>query len=153
MTNRSSTSQHFWQTKKLSEMTRTEWESLCDGCGLCCLNKVEDENTGRLHTTSVACRLLNHETGRCTNYKHRRKQVDDCMMFTPKTLQEFFPWLPESCAYKRLARQQSLPEWHPLLTGIPESRNNAGRSVSLIPLISEDECPDPTDWYDHIIRD
>ncbi len=116
----------FWQVKSLQEMTRNEWESLCDGCGRCCLNKLIDDNTGQIYTTTVACKLLDLEGNGCKNYKHRRKFVSDCIVFTPKTLREHFPWLPDSCAYRLLADGYDLPDWHPLVTGNSESVHKAG---------------------------
>ena len=141
----------FWQRKSLQEMTRAEWESLCDGCGRCCLNKLIDDNTDQIHTTAVACRLLDLDTAQCKNYKHRRKFVSDCIMFTPATLHEHFPWLPDSCAYLLLAKGYELPEWHPLITGDSESVHHSGFSIKG-KVISEEEVPSPEDWHDYIIR-
>lgn len=107
----------FWQVKLLTEMTSKEWESLCDGCGWCCLNKIIDADIDEIHTTAIACRLLDLETCRCRHYKHRRKYVDDCIKFTPRTLHEHLSWLPDSCAYNLLYHGYNLPEWHPLNTG------------------------------------
>ena len=142
----------FWKTKSLYEMTRSEWESLCDGCGLCCLNRVVDDCTETLYPTKVACSLLDTKTGRCSNYKRRRKLVSDCMKLTPKTLKEFLPWLPETCSYKRLYHQKPLPEWHPLITGNFSSVKASGHSILCLEVISEHDIPAPQDWYDYIIR-
>ena len=142
----------FWKTKSLAEMTRSEWESLCDGCGQCCLNKVIDDYTEELLPTSVACSLLDPSTGRCKNYKHRRKLVTDCMKFTPKTLHEFLPWLPSQCAYKCLLNNQPLPEWHPLITGCADTVIQARQSVQSMNIINEDDLGDPSEWYHYIIR-
>lgn len=141
----------FWQSKSLQEMTRREWESLCDGCGRCCLNKLIDDNTNTIYTTTVACKLLDLNTGRCSNYKHRRKLVADCIMFTPKTLHEYFDWLPDSCAYRLLATGHELPTWHPLVSGHPESVHQAGYSIRG-KAVSEEEVPSPQDWFDYIIH-
>ncbi|MCL6271766.1 YcgN family cysteine cluster protein [Sansalvadorimonas sp. 2012CJ34-2] len=132
-------------------MTREEWESLCDGCGRCCLNKVIDDQTEELLPTSVACALLDHKTGRCQNYKRRRKLVPDCMKFTPKTLSEFLPWLPPDCAYRLLLNNQPLPKWHPLISGSYDSVLAAGNSIRTMVLVSEDDLGDTSEWYDYII--
>jgi uncharacterized cysteine cluster protein YcgN (CxxCxxCC family) len=95
----------FWKRKSLSEMTAAEWESLCDGCGLCCMLKVQDEDTGDVFYTDVACRLFDIETCRCTDYANRAKQVADCLVLTPDE-KDAYEWLPDSCAYRRLANGQ-----------------------------------------------
>jgi uncharacterized cysteine cluster protein YcgN (CxxCxxCC family) len=109
-------------------MTRAEWESLCDRCGKCCLNKLEDDETGDIYPTNVACKLLDRRTGCCTDYANRKAQVPDCVRLTPAKL-ETIEWLPSTCAYLRLWRGEGLPVWHPLLTGDPESVHAAGESV------------------------
>ena len=118
----------FWKRKSLSEMTPEEWESLCDGCALCCLQKVEDEDTGEVLFTDIACRLLDTSTCRCTDYPARVKRVVDCLELAPDK-PELYRWLPASCAYRLLAEGQDLPEWHPLKTGDPESVHEAGISA------------------------
>ena len=141
--------QPFWLQKNLDEMTSQEWESLCDGCGRCCLNKLVDEDDNIL-TVAVACKLLDLDSGLCRNYKHRRKHVPDCIKFTPKTLHEHLKWLPDSCAYRLLYDGYSLPDWHPLITGNPESVHDAGFSVRGKGFVSEDDVP-VTQWHDYII--
>jgi len=121
--------QPFWKTKTLGEMTRQEWESLCDGCGRCCLNKLEDEDTGEFLYTRAACKLLDLETCQCTDYPNRHKKVPDCVALTPKNVGEL-GWLPQSCAYRRLHEGLGLAWWHPLISGDPDTVREAGISVA-----------------------
>jgi uncharacterized cysteine cluster protein YcgN (CxxCxxCC family) len=118
----------FWNTKTLLEMTVAEWESLCDGCGRCCLHKLEDIDTGLLYYTNVACRLLDTYSCRCRNYLERKRLVADCLDLS-RTGAEQFDWLPASCAYRRLYNGQPLSWWHPLVSGDPETVHAAGISV------------------------
>jgi uncharacterized cysteine cluster protein YcgN (CxxCxxCC family) len=118
----------FWRTKRLAEMTTAEWESLCDGCGRCCLHKLRHEDTDELSFTNVACRLLDGQTCRCRNYETRRRHVPDCVSLTPRAV-ERIDWLPPTCAYRRLADGRDLAWWHPLVSGDPETVHRAGISV------------------------
>ena len=118
----------FWKTKSLAEMTRDEWESLCDGCGRCCLHKLRDDDTGEISWTNVSCRLLDTETCRCSDYLNRKRRVPDCVRLTPAALDDI-DWLPPSCAYRRLQHGQELAWWHPLVSGDPQSVHDAGISV------------------------
>ena len=122
------TDQPFWRAKTLTQMTEAEWESLCDGCGKCCLHKLEDVDSGDIAFTTVACRLLDLDTVRCSDYANRKRHVPDCVKLTPRDAAAL-SWLPDSCAYRRLARGQDLEPWHPLVSGDPDSVRRAGVSV------------------------
>jgi uncharacterized cysteine cluster protein YcgN (CxxCxxCC family) len=119
--------QPFWQSKTLAEMSEAEWESLCDFCGRCCLHKLEDDETGEVHYTDVACKLLDLGACRCSNYEKRREFVDDCVKLTPESAS--LRWLPRSCAYRRLVEGKKLHWWHPLVSGDPATVHKAGISV------------------------
>ncbi|HEY7901109.1 MAG TPA: YcgN family cysteine cluster protein [Caulobacteraceae bacterium] len=141
----------FWESKSLAELTPAEWESLCDGCGLCCLLRFEDEATGEVTPTRVACRLFDGEACHCTDYAHRRKSVPDCIKLTPGNVGAL-PWMPKSCAYRRLNEGRGLAPWHPLVSGDPESVHRAGVSVRG-QTINEASLADPDDAIDYLAPD
>ncbi|HYF53184.1 MAG TPA: YcgN family cysteine cluster protein [Salinarimonas sp.] len=118
----------FWRAKPLAAMTDAEWESLCDGCGRCCLVKLEDEDTGEFLYTDVGCELLDPGGCRCADYPNRQARVPDCVRLTPAAVTEL-PWLPSTCAYRLVGQGRDLPAWHPLVTGDPESVHRAGMSA------------------------
>lgn len=118
----------FWKLKKLEDMSTPEWESLCDGCGRCCLVKLEDEDTGDIHFTSVGCKLLDGRTCRCADYVRRRRRVRDCVKLTPEAVRAI-KWLPPTCAYRLVAEGKDLNWWHPLVSGSPDTVHEAGVSV------------------------
>jgi len=132
----------YWNRKSLAEMTADEWEGLCDGCALCCLHKVEDEDTGDMYYTDVACKLLDLEKCRCGDYANRAQKVADCVLLSVNKPEEFNR-LPASCAYRRLAKGQALPQWHPLITGSAMSVHEAGVSM-LGKAVSENDVDDYT---------
>ena len=140
----------FWKTKSLAEMNAEEWESLCDGCGKCCVLKLEDVDTGDIYYTDVACKLLDCTNARCTDYQNRKASVPDCVVLSPDNLASL-PWMPSTCAYRILSEGGDLPAWHPLEAGNRDAMVNAGQSVAgrVIPegSVADDDLPDHiTDW-------
>jgi uncharacterized cysteine cluster protein YcgN (CxxCxxCC family) len=118
----------FWQRKSLADLTPGEWESLCDGCGKCCLAKLQDPATGEVSYTNVACRLLDPDSCRCRRYARRQRSVENCTRLSAENVPHL-SWLPSTCAYRLIARGAALPTWHPLVSGDPESVRRAGHSV------------------------
>ena len=131
----------FWRTKSLSEMTKSEWESLCDGCGRCCLNKLTDIDTGATVFTDVGCRLLDDQNCRCRDYAHRQRRVPDCVRLTPRNVKRL-TWLPPTCGYRLVAEGKDLAWWHPLVSGDAETVHKAGISVRGRVAASEKDVPD-----------
>ncbi|NOR69351.1 MAG: YcgN family cysteine cluster protein [Methylomarinum sp.] len=138
---------NFWETKKLSEMTTKEWESICDGCGKCCLNKLEDEDTGEIFFTSVVCNLIDLDTCRCTRYLERTTLILECLDLKQHDFSEY-NWLPSTCAYRLLTDGKELPSWHPLVSGDQESVKDAGVAISSFAMKESDV----DDLEDHIIE-
>lgn len=134
----------FWKTQKLAEMTDEQWESLCDNCGKCCLHKLEDEDTGNLYFTSVACHLIDLNSCRCTRYRERHRLVPECLDLRQLKPAEY-AWLPATCAYRLLADGKELPSWHPLLSKNPDSVRDAGVSIGSY-AIKESEADDLEDY-------
>ena len=142
--------ERFWE-RPLADLSPKEWEALCDGCGKCCLNKLEDDETGEVVLTRVACRLFDDSTCRCGQYETRLKHVPECVVLTPKTLPKAAYFMPETCAYRRLHEGRALPHWHPLLTGDPASPHKAGASL-MDETLSETQV-DEDDWEDFLIEE
>lgn len=138
----------FWESKPLSALSQAEWESLCDGCGLCCLHKLEDEDDGAIYYTQVSCRWLDHNSCRCQDYQHRQQLVSSCLDIRASSPQ-IYDWLPPSCAYRLLAEGQRLPEWHPLVSGDPSSVHKSG--VSLRGQMIAEHQVSEEEWPDYII--
>lgn len=141
----------FWEHKKMTDLSQPEWEALCDGCGKCCLNKLEDEDTGEVALTRVACRLFDDSTCRCAQYPVRHQFVPECIVLSPANLDRNLYWMPDTCAYKLLHQGQPLFDWHPLISGTPDSVH--GARVSMINATVPEFEIDEDDWEDHIIEE
>ena len=141
----------FWETKRLDQMNKAEWEAVCDGCGKCCLNKLEDEDTGEVALTRVACRLLDNESCLCSQYPIRHQFVPECIVLTPKTIEDNMYWLPQTCGYRLLYEGRPLYDWHPLIAGNSDAIHEAGVTMQGR-TVAEFEV-DEDDWEDHIIEE
>lgn len=141
----------FWKTTPLERMTQDEWEALCDGCGKCCMNKLEDEDSGEVVMTRVACRLFDDTTCKCGQYPIRHQFVPECISLSPQNLDGHLYWMPETCAYKLLRQGKPLFDWHPLISGDAQSVHDARVSMQSRTL-PEFEIPED-DWEDHIIEE
>lgn len=141
----------FWRRFPLEELPRDEWEALCDGCGKCCLIKLEDEDTAQVHYTSIACRLLDLGSCRCGNYPLRRQLVPGCVVIDRDNLESVLDWMPKTCAYRLIHEGRDLEPWHPLISGDPDSPHRAG--ISLRGRMIAEYDVDEDDWQDHVIED
>lgn len=141
----------FWETVPLERMNHAEWEALCDGCGKCCMNKLEDEDTGEVALTKVACRLFDDGTCQCSQYPIRHQFVPECIVLKPQNMDQNLYWMPETCAYKLLWQGKPLFNWHPLISGDSESVHRAGVSMQgrTVPEFEIDD----DDWEEHIIEE
>lgn len=148
---RSDLARNFWERKPLKKMNPKEWEALCDGCGKCCLNKLEDEDSGEVALTCVACRLLDDETCRCAQYDIRHQFVPDCIVMTPDNIDQHAYWLPVTCAYRLLWKGKPLYPWHPLISGTAQTVHDANISVQDRTL-SEFDIPED-EWENYIIEE
>ena len=144
-------SPEFWKHKPLKSLTSEEWEALCDGCGKCCLNKLEDEDTGEVALTRIACRLLDDQSCKCGQYPIRHQFIPDCIVLKPSNIDENAYWMPKTCAYRLLWSGQPLFDWHPLISGNPETVHTANISVRGMTLSEFDINEE--DWEDHIIEE
>ncbi|OWU84137.1 hypothetical protein ATO6_13830 [Oceanicola sp. 22II-s10i] len=141
----------YWESVPLNRMTQREWEALCDGCGKCCMNKLEDEDTGEVALTCVACRLFDDSDCRCSQYPIRHQFVPECISLKPGDLDKHMYWLPQTCAYRLVHLGLPLFDWHPLISGTPDSVHEAGVSMQGI-TVPEFEIGED-DWEDHIIEE
>ncbi|MEL6919519.1 MAG: YcgN family cysteine cluster protein [Pseudomonadota bacterium] len=151
MKKRSLAETRFWETKSLKQMSRQEWEALCDGCGKCCMAKLIDDDTDELHYTTVACRLFDTASCRCSDYQDRQSKVDDCIKLTPDNVGEI-TWLPDTCGYKLIETGKPLYDWHPLISGDPSTVIAAGVSVFGKVTAMEQDIAHDGEYLDHLVE-
>ncbi|WP_293443358.1 YcgN family cysteine cluster protein [Planktotalea sp.] len=144
-------SKRFWERKTMAQMSQDEWEALCDGCGKCCLNKLEDEDSGEVVLTNIACRLLDDSTCLCAQYDIRHQFIPECIVLTASNIPEHLYWMPQTCAYRLVHEGRPLKDWHPLISGHANSVHAAGVSVKdkTVPEFEIDE----DDWEEHVIEE
>ena len=141
----------FWEKKPIDALSQPEWEALCDGCGKCCMNKLEDEDTGEVALTNIACRLFDDSTCRCGQYDIRHQFVPDCIVLKPGNIEQNLYWMPETCAYRLVYEGKPLFDWHPLISGTADTVHRAGVSMQNA-TVPEFEIPED-DWEDYIIEE
>ena len=149
--NRKGLPHRFWERKPFHRLSEAEWEALCDGCGKCCMNKLEDEDSGEVALTNVACRLFDDTTCRCAQYPIRHQFVPDCIVLKPSNIEHNLYWMPETCAYRLVYEGKPLFDWHPLISGTADSVHLAGVSMQSA-TVAEFEIHED-DWEDHIIEE
>lgn len=143
---------HYWETTALEDMTQQQWEALCDGCGKCCMSKLVDEDTDDIYFTTVACRLFDAESCRCMDYPNRQQKVSDCVQLTPANVREI-AWLPQTCAYRLVAEGRPLYDWHPLLSGTPDSVHDASVSMRDRVTAHEQDMNSDEQYLEHLVED
>jgi uncharacterized cysteine cluster protein YcgN (CxxCxxCC family) len=142
----------FWKTVPMEDMTAAQWESLCDGCGKCCMAKLEDEDSGEIYFTSVGCRLFDAGSCQCSDYANRLTKVEDCVRLTPANVRTI-SWLPATCGYRLVAEGRDLAWWHPLVSGSGASVHAAAISMRGRVTANETDLADTDDYFDHMLED
>ncbi|WP_018689363.1 YcgN family cysteine cluster protein [Ahrensia kielensis] len=140
----------YWEEKTLAEMTAGEWEALCDGCGKCCMSKLIDDDTDEIYYTTVACRLFDADSCRCSDYENRQQKVSDCVKLTPQNVGEI-AWLPTTCAYRLLNEGKPLFDWHPLISGDASSVHKADISMQRAVTAFEQDMTHDGEYLEHLV--
>jgi len=138
----------FWRTVPLDKMSKSQWESICDGCGKCCLQKLEDDEDGTVYYTDIVCKLMTEDC-RCSQYEKRHDLVPNCVWLKPEDVENFF-WLPSTCGYRLLSEGRDLPAWHPLVSGDPNLIHAVNISIKSMDLVADDQVPEDQ-WQNHVI--